>query len=421
MLNQQLPDDSKDAVKKVRVLVAHNRYQQAGGEDNVVSAEVALLRSRGHEVELFEADNDSIVGSKEALKAAINCIYSRSAAKSIEQRIAHFKPDVVHIHNFFPQLSPSIHFACAKAGIPVVQTLHNYRLLCPGATFLREGNICEECLGRSVPWPAVKHGCYRQNRLASAVTASMLSIHRATGTWDRTVSRFIALTDFARNKFIQGGLPADRIVVKPNFVDPDPGMGAGDGNYALYVGRLSEEKGIRTLLSAWANLGSGLPLKIVGDGPMLSEVKHAASSASGIQVLGKQDKASVTHLMASATVLIVPSLCYEGFPLVIAEAFSLGLPVISSRSGSLEGLVRSGEIGLLFTPDSGSELAKAVRLFISDPSWLQGLKRNARLEFERRYTAEINYAMCLKTYASAMKYHRARMASNPTDEIVVVD
>jgi glycosyltransferase involved in cell wall biosynthesis len=387
----------------MRILVAHNRYQQAGGEDSVVRAEVSLLRAKGHPVEIMEEDNDSIVRWVDAARTAIQCVHSNAASRMMCYRIAQFKPDLVHIHNFFPRFSPSIHYACRNANIPVIQTLHNYRLLCPASTLLRDGNICEECVGKAYPWPAVQHGCYKKSKLATAAVANMLSLHRTLGTWDCTVTRFIALTEFARNKFIEGGLPADKIVVKPNFVDPDPGMGAGNGGYALFVGRLSEEKGLGTLLAAWERIGRGHRLKIVGEGPLARKVKNAAETVHGIEWLGMRSNIEVSRLMADATILVLPSVWYEGFPLVLVEAFASGLPIIASRLGAMAELVTDGKTGRLFTPGNVDELAASVEWVFSNHEYLGVMRQYARDEYLNHYAAESNYAVLSRIYRSAVK------------------
>jgi glycosyltransferase involved in cell wall biosynthesis len=387
----------------VRVLVAHNRYQQPGGEDVVAQHEISLLRANGHEVEVLEQDNDDIGGWVSAAATALRCVYSSSSARAMQQKLDQFKPDLVHIHNFFPSLSPSVHYACLRAKVPVVQTLHNYRLLCPSSTFLREEKICEDCMGKAIPWPSVQHACYRQGRFASAAVANMLFLHRACGTWTGTVKTFIALTEFGRRKFVEGGLPADRIVVKPNFVSSDPRMGGGAGGYALFVGRLSTEKGIDTLLAAWRQLSTKWPLKIVGDGPMAKTASDAALTTDGIEWLGSRNKEEVSQVMADAKVLILPSICYEGFALVIPEAYAAGLPVIASRLGAMTELVVDGETGLLFTPGRPEELASAVEWAFSHPVQIEAMRHRARREFEEKYTAESNYAILSDIYGTATR------------------
>lgn len=392
----------------MRIVMIHNRYQQAGGEDHVLRAETALLRAQGHEVEAMEENNDTIVRWTAAAKAAFDCVYSFSSARSIGRVIDSFRPDVAHIHNFFPRLSPSVHYACRRAGVPVVQTLHNYRLLCPGSTFLRDGKICEDCTRTLVPWPAVAHACYRNSRTASAAVANMLAIHRTAGTWTRTVSRFIAPTEFARAKFIEGGLPAERIAVKPNFLSQDPGMGAGSGKYALFAGRLSPEKGLDTLLAAWQLLKVRVPLKIVGDGPLAPMVQQAIGTLKDVEWLGPRSHEDVLRLMADAAFQVIPNNSYETFGMVAMEAFAVGLPVFASRLGALAELVRDGETGKLFTAGSSDALANTVEWAIAHPDELRALRRNARAEFESRYTADANYNQLMQIYETACDENRAK-------------
>jgi glycosyltransferase involved in cell wall biosynthesis len=387
----------------MRILFVHNRYRQAGGEDRVVAAESRLLARMGHEVELWEENNDSIVSRIDAVKTGFQSLYSIRHADQMKERIRAFRPDVVHIHNFFPRMSPSIHRACFRDGVPVVQTLHNFRLLCPAATLNRRGRECEECVGRLVPWPSVLHGCYRNSRAASAAVASMLSMHRGLGTWYRSVSRFIALTEFARAKFIAGGFPEDKIAIKPNFVDPDPGIGSGQGNFALFVGRLAEEKGIGTLLAAWSRLAVKPRLKIIGDGPLAKTVVSAAATIRKIEWLGLQSREEVRRMMADATVLIVPSTWFEGFPLVIGEAFAAGVPIIASRIGGLTELIADRQTGRLVSPGDLDELCDAIRWVFSEPEEWPDLRLRARMEFERKYTAEANYARLVAIYEEAIE------------------
>lgn len=387
----------------MRILIVHNRYQLRGGEDGVVQAESELLRRKGHEVEFLEEDNDGIVSRTSAVQTALRCVYSVASARQLREHLESFRPDLVHIHNFFPRLSPSIHYVCHRAQIPLVQTLHNYRLLCPGSILLREEKACEDCIGRAFPWPAVRHGCYRKSRAASAAVANMLFVHRLCATWNRTVSRFIALTEFARQKFCDGGLPAEKISVKPNFVIADPGMGRGKGGYALFVGRLSLEKGVECLLKAWEQLKPKWKLKIVGDGPLESLVKQATVKNPSIEWLGWRSKQEVYRLMADADVLFFPSLWYEGFPLVLAEAFATGLPIVASRLGAIAELVDDGRTGRLFSAGDSHALAVAAGRLLSNPDQLNRMRHHARSEFEEKYTAESNYAMLLDIYRSALE------------------
>jgi len=237
----------------------------------------------------------------------------------------------------------------------------------------------------------------------------MLAIHRALGTWTRTVSRFITPTEFARAKFIEGGLPAERIAVKPNFLSQDPGMGAGEGNCALFVGRLSQEKGLDTLLAAWRQLRVRVPLKIVGDGPQASMVQQAAATLPDVEWLGARNHEEVLRLMADAAFQVIPSSSYETFGMVAMEAFAVGLPVFASRLGALAELVSDGETGKLFTAGSSEALAATVEWATAHPGELRTMRRNARMAFEGRYTAEANYAQLMRIYAAARNENRAKM------------
>lgn len=390
----------------MRILIIHNRYQHSGGEDTVLRAETDLLRSRGHEVEIVEENNDAIVQWTTAVKAAVSCVYSFASARTISEIVERNRPDVAHIHNFFPRLSPSVHLTCHRSGVPVVQTLHNYRLLCPGSTFFRNGKICEDCTHTLVPWPSVAHACYRDSRLASAAITNMVTIHRAAGTWTRAVSLFLAPSEFSRTRFIQGGLPAERIAVKPHFLSHDPGIGSGNGSYALFVGRLSQEKGLDTLLAAWQQLSRSVPLKIVGDGPLAPLVQQAASTLPSVEWLGLRRHDEVLRLMADASLLVIPSNCYETFGMVAIEAFAVGLPVIASRLGALAELVSEGDTGRLFEAGSSAALAATVEWAFAQPDRLTLMRRKARTEFERKYTAESNYLQLMRIYETARLENR---------------
>jgi len=335
-------------------------------------------------------------------------IYWNSSLKGkFEQAIRQHRPDLVHVHNTFPLASPAVIHAAKAEGVPVVMTLHNYRLLCVNALFFREGRVCEDCLGR-LPWRGVVHGCYRDSRLASLGVASMLALHRALGTWN-LVDRFIALTEFARQKFVEGGLPAEKIVVKPNFVHPDPGPGEGRGGYALFVGRLSPEKGVRTLLRAWGLLGGRVPLKVVGDGPLAGEVREAARRLPGVEWLGRKSPEEVYALMGEAAFLVFPSEWYEGFPRVLAEALAKGLPILATALGSQASIVADGRTGLHFRPGDPEDLAAKVEWLLLHPEELRRMRREARAEYEAKYTAERNYQLLMEIYGQALEAgHRRR-------------
>lgn len=387
---------------KARVLVVHNAYQLRGGEDVVCEAEIDLLRDRGHEVEVLCRHNDELRTASKVVVAAETVWSSRSSA-AFEQATNRFMPDVVHVHNTFPMISPSVFWAAARRGVPVVQTLHNFRLLCPQAMFLREGRVCEQCI-RRFPWPAVAHRCYRGSIAQTSVLAAMLGVHRTLGTYQEKITRYIALSEFSRRKFIEGGLPASKVVVKPNFVDVLPPPSA-ERNGILFVGRLTQEKGIEVLASAATRL-AGIDMRVAGDGPDAYRLR----GIGGVVLLGAVDASRVRDLMVHALALILPSICYENFPRTLAEAFANGLPVIASRIGSLAELVRDGVTGLLFEPGDSDDLARKASWALANRVRMQEMGSNARAEYEAKYSAERNYAALMEIYEDAIAGAKLRRA-----------
>ncbi len=333
-------------------------------------------------------------------------VWNQEMYRRLQRLIQDEQPDAVHVHNTFPLASPAVIHAAKAERVPVVMTLHNYRLLCPAAIFFRGGRVCEDCLGKSIPWPGVLHGCWR-GRTPTGVVATMLTVHRLLRTWEK-VDLYIALTEFACQKFIAGGLPPHKIVVKPNFVSSDPGIGTHTGNYALYVGRLSSEKGLETLLRAWEWLSRKVPLKLVGDGPLAEDVRQAARQMPGVEWLGRKDLEEVYALMGDAAFLILPSLCYENFPHTIVEAFACGLPVVASRLGAMAEIVEDGRTGLLFNAGDPEDLAAKVEWLLSRPEELARMRWEARREYEEKYTAEKNYEMLMEIYRMAISRAKGR-------------
>jgi glycosyltransferase involved in cell wall biosynthesis len=384
----------------LRVLLVHNRYLIPGGEEAVVHGEYARLRAEpGLTADLLEVDNEEIAGAARKIKTALLAPYSPEGRRLAAERIRAFRPDVVHVHNFFPTLSPSVYDACRDAGVAVVQTLHNYRLVCANGLLFRAGGACTECLGRTWTWPAVRHGCYRGSRMGSAAVAAMIGVHRVRGTWAERVDRFIALTAFARDLFAANAqIPPEKIAVKPNAA-PDGGLGEGNGGYALYVGRLAPEKGIATLLAA-AEGGLGMPLVVAGNGPLQPQVQ-AAQSDGKLKYAGLQDAEGVRRLMRGARALIVPSHCYEGLPMVVPEAFGAGLPVIASRIGSLATLVEEEGNGLLFETGNAEALKETVGRFAAGGDREPAMRRRARATYEALYRPEANLKTLLAIYEQA--------------------
>jgi glycosyltransferase involved in cell wall biosynthesis len=385
----------------MKILLVHNFYQLPGGEDQVFAQETELLRSRGHQVVLYRVSNDQVKGQNPLVTVA-NTVWNQQSYRELRELMHSEKPDIVHVHNTFQVISPAIYYAANEEGIPVVQTLHNYRLFCPPSTFFRDGKVCEDCLGKKIPWPAVLHSCYRNSKLASAAVAVMLATHNYKQTWNETVSAYIALTDFARNKFIEGGFPAEKIFVKPNYLQTDPGPGDGKGNYALFVGRLTPEKGISTLLEAWRQIGNDFPLQIAGDGPLASDVEKASREMENVTWLKWLPREEILQRMKDASVLILPSTWYEGFPMIISEAFAVGLPVITSNLGSMASIVDHQRTGLHFEPGNAAALVEAVRWWSAHPAETAFMRTEARLEYETKYTAEENYTQMMNIYDSVL-------------------
>jgi glycosyltransferase involved in cell wall biosynthesis len=391
----------------MKILAVHNRYQRPGGEDQVFVDETALLETRNHRVLRYEVHNDQ-VKQVNRLILAKDTVWNTSAYRELGALIRRERPDVVHFHNTLPLVSPAGYYAARAEGVPVIQTLHNYRLLCPVALFFRDGRVCEDCMGKAVPWPGVVHRCYRGSRTASGVIATMLTVHRALRTWTEMVDVYVALTEFARKKFIEGGLPAEKIVVKPNFVAPDPGRGQGGGGYALFVGRLAPEKGTGTMLAAWNRLGTRISLKIVGDGPLRDQVVEAAATQSNVEWLGHRSVADVHALMGKADMLVFPSQWYETFGRVAAEAFAAGTPVIAANIGAVAELVEHGRTGLKFRTGDPEDLVTQVEWALSHPTELRSMREEVRAEFEAKYTAERNYRTLMEIYEAALERTKVR-------------
>lgn len=385
----------------MKVLLCHNYYQQPGGEDQVFADETALLTQFGHEVQQFTLHNDEIDGMS-SWTMARRTLWSRETYQQLRQRLRAVRPDIVHFTNTFPLISPAAYYAAQAEGVPVVQSLHNYRLLCPNAQLLRDGRPCEDCLGKLIAWPGVRHACYRQSRAATAVVAGMLGLHRALGTWKTKVDAYIALAEFSRRKFVEHGLPAARLHVKPNFVHPVPEMGTGEGGYATFVGRLSPEKGIDVLLNAWARLQAPIRLRIVGDGPLADRVRKAAAADNRIEWLGRQPSAEVLRTMSEAACLVMPSIWYEVCPKTLLESLAVGTPVLASRLGAMAEFIDDGRTGRHFTPGDPQDLADQLQRMLGNRYALEAMRIAAREEFLSKYTAQRNYELLIDIYRSVL-------------------
>jgi glycosyltransferase involved in cell wall biosynthesis len=392
----------------MNVLIIHNTYQQPGGEDVVVAQESKLLEQNGHRVTQYVRSNHEIDGLSFAQRVGLigRIISANDSKLAVRGLLRDLKPDLVHVHNTFAMVSPSVYEACHQEDVPVVQTLHNYRLLCPAATFYREGKNCHECITHGL-FSSVRHACYRDSRLMSGAIALMLKTHRSRQTWSRQIDAYIALSQFARNKFVQFGMPANKIYIKPNFVEPDPDERSDSGEYALFVGRLSPEKGASTLLKAWHHLPSRIPLVIAGDGPerQMLEEEVATKRLHSIRFAGQLRRGEVYELMKKAAFIVVPSVWEEPFGLIIAEAFACGTPVIGASIGAIPEMVEDQVTGLTFAPGDSVELAKKVEWAWGHLPQMAVMGRAARRVYESRYTASANYQLLMQIYASAIEAH----------------
>ncbi len=384
----------------MRILQVHNRYQLGGGEDAVVASEARLLRSQGDEVETHIVSNDDIRTVGQRISAAVRVGYSRRSRDALLQKIKETKPEVVHVHNTFPLLTPSVYDACIGADVPVVQTLHNYRLGCLSGTLLRDGKICEKCWQGSLYWGTV-HGCYRNSHLGSLAVSAAYSFHRSADIWNRKISRFIVMSEFARKKFEAFGLSPEKIAIKSHFVeDPGPRPALPDRHGALFVGRLSHEKGLLPLVEAWNSVD--YPLTIVGDGPLIGEIRQRAPA--NVTLTGQLSPADVRRKMWESELLVVPSIWNEPFGMVIIEAMACGLPILGSTMGAIPELLGDNLGGRLFAANSTSELHKVVVDFLGNQTKL-GL--SARKHYETNFTPEISYQLLTNIYRSVL-LHRTR-------------
>jgi len=379
----------------MRVLLVHERYRLRGGEDVAVEAEEALLREHGVDVASLIEDNKRIQGGG-TLGLALRSIWSREGYDLVSRAIAAHRPDIVHVHNTFPLLSPAVYDAIRAHGLPVIQTLHNFRLLCANGFLLKQGTPCQECLTRLVKWPAVAHACYRGDRKASAAVAAIVGIHKALGTWRNKVDLLLALNPHSRDLFIEGGLPPDRVAVCPPAVrDPGPpAASASDRRGALFVGRLSPEKGIETLIEAWR--GVDMPLDVVGEGP-LSE-RLARQAPAHVRFHGGLSASGVSAAMTRAAVLMFPSLWYESFGLVVAEAMAHGLPVLASSGGSVMHMLEDGVSGRFARPGDVADWRAKATAMMAQPDMLHRMGAAARRTFETRFSTAPAFARRMELY-----------------------
>jgi len=388
----------------MRVLIVHNRYRHHGGEDAVVDSDVDLLRRFGCEVRLYERGNSEFetsgIGGK--LKVSAEMAWSKRSYDDMRWLITEFHPDIVHCHNIFYRATPSVYDACRAENVPIVQSLHNFRPFCCNGLFLRDGQICELCQSGNF-WHGVRYRCLQSSFLRSSLVSLALARCRQRNVWHK-VNRFVVASEFTKEKYIESGFPEEKISIKPHFVDIPQEPQVQREGYMLFVGRLSEEKGLNVLLKA-CRLLKDVSIRIVGSGPLEQNIRETISRNDLDQVAlsGFLESADFERVFRSARFLVLPSLCYENFPRVVAEAYSSGLPIVASRLGSMQELIRDGETGFLFNPRDANDLALKVREMVDHPDLLGEMQINARQEYLNRYTPEINFARLMDIYQQTIK------------------
>lgn len=388
----------------MRILQVHNYYDVSGGEDVVVESEKLLLESKGHEVLTFYKNNNDIKNVFKKIQIALSVHFSKKSFTEFTHVLEKFLPDVVHVHNFFPKITPSVYDVCINANVPVVQTLHNYRTICPTSLLMLNGKPCELSLYETAFW-AVPYKVYRNSLIGTVILANMIEYHKRNKTWNNKVERFICLTHFSKRKFIEAGFFKKKITVKSNFsLDLGYKVDQEKKDFALFIGRLSEEKGIDVILEAWKKIN--FPLKIIGEG------NNFTSTVKLVELLGHLPHKKVMDNLKSCLFIVIPSICYEGFPLAVVEAFSCGVPVICSRIGSLEEIIENGITGLHFEAGNADDLAEKIQWMHSHPDECAQMGLNARKVYEQKYTPEKNYEILMDIYQQAIKDSQNSVVGN---------
>lgn len=378
-------------MQKAKILFLHNHYKVRGGEDSVVDQEIELFRSKGHEVDVLFFDNEQISGIFSQLKVAFSAIYSVTSRKILRKKVKEFQPDIVHIHNFFPMISPSVFRLLEKMKIPFVMTTHNFRTICANALLLRNGSICEKCIDKKFPLAGIKNKCYRDSYLQSIIMTLSFGVHKVLKTFNKASAYFV-LTSFQKEKLSKSsfGVDSSKLWTKPNFVD-DFGFSKNPRkNHFLFVGRLSDEKGLDLLLDAFT--GSDYELKIAGTGPLLSDVKKAIINNKNIEYLGLLSKEEVKEQLKSCRAIVVPSKCYEGMPMTILEGYSTGVPVVCSNMGGMAAVVDHEKTGYNFKPFDVNDLRTGLKYIAESDNYI-ALQKNARRKFETDFSKENNYQL----------------------------
>jgi len=389
----------------MKILQVHNFYRTRGGECSVVEAEKRLLETYGHTVVQFLADSSTLGEMTLSKKASafVQIPYNFQIARRLENYVSEHKPDIAHVHNVFPMLSPAVYVALKRNFVPVVQTIHNFRFLCPNGLFYVNGRVCEACQERGY-WEAVRNRCMHGSMVTSALYAAAVAWGWHNGAFRFCIDRYIALNVFVAGKLIAAGVPKEKIRICGNFVRDFAEAPAAKQRYALYLGRLSSEKGLSTLLAAARSVPE-LPLKVAGTGPLELDLRRAVGEPgmSHVEVVGHVAGETKRRLIAEALCTVMPSECYENFPLSAAESLALGTPVIASRMGGLLELIEHGRTGLLFPAGDVGALAECLRKMSRSASSTYEMAANALLTARERFSPQCHLDQLLDIYSDAVR------------------
>jgi glycosyltransferase involved in cell wall biosynthesis len=383
------------------VLVVHNQFQHLGGQDLTAYAEVELMRAEGAEVHVFIADSSDPARVRRVTRRPDDLVFSRRTYHEVRQLIRRHAIQLVHCHNVWPMIGPAAYWAARDEGVALVQTVHDFRAGCLQGALLRQGQICERC---RPGWhlPGMIGACYRGSHVQSLALGIAQTINAVRGAW-RLPTLFIAPSRFVQGKLRAWGVPEDRIVVKPHFVPEDPGFSCAERDLAVYVGRLSPEKGLQALIEAWEP--RGIPLVIIGDGPLRAELEAQVrrERKTNIQLVGQQSQSAIATFLRRACFLVLPTLTYETFGRVLIEAYAHGVPVFASRLGAPVEIVEEGRTGLLFDPHDARDLRAKLAQLALRPEQSALLRRPAREAFERHYSSAANATLLLGAYQRALR------------------
>lgn len=392
----------------MRILIVHNFYGSSSpsGENVVFELESKLLQKNGHTVSEFCRHSDEIRnrGLKGVIHGALTTPWNELSRQSFERAIQRYEPHIIHVHNVFPLISPAV-FHAKRNQSAVVLTLHNYRIFCPAAIPTRNGMICTECIDRKTILPSLMHRCYRKSLFATIPLAISVALHNKINTWRNLVDAFIVFTEFQKEFVIKAGLPKEKVFVKPNYFPGTPALvpWSERDDSVVFAGRVSAEKGICDLIDAWEMWGAAAPrLKIVGDGPLADELKYRTKSSDRIIWCGARTLTETCEIISRSKLLLLPSRWFEGFPMVIREAFAFGTPIGVSDIGPLHSLVVPAGAGFSFFPSNSNDLFEKVKKHWDSNGELEERSRSSRLQFETIYNEDANYKNLMNIYENAI-------------------